>query len=101
MKYYVIGDEDTVIGFRLAGVDGAVVRNRAEAASSFDLALQDHDRGIIIIPERIAELIRNKVDRYIFSEQFPLILEIPDRHGKVEGKPGLRELVNKTVGIGV
>ena len=101
MKYYVIGDEDTVTGFRLAGVDGTVVTSRSEAEESFEEALKDHENGIVIMPERIAELMREKVDRYVFSEQFPLIVEIPDRLGTVEGKLGLRELVNKAVGIGV
>ena len=101
MRYYVIGDEDTVLGLRLAGVEGSVVGNREDAEATFDSVLQDHDYGIILITERIAELIREKVDRYVFSEQFPLILEVPDRHGRLEGKLGLREMVNRAIGISV
>lgn len=101
MRYFVIGDEDAVLGFRLAGVDGAVANNRKDAGASFDAVLENHDYGIILITERIAELIRERVDRYIFSEQFPLILEIPDRGGRLEGKLGLRELVNRAIGISV
>jgi len=39
------------------------------------------------------------VDSYLFSEQFPLIVEIPDRKGRLEGRPGLREMVNEAIGI--
>ena len=101
MLYFSIGDEDTVLGFNLAGVDGAVVHNPVEAELAFDEAIRDKNVGIIIITERIADLIRSRVDNFIFAEQFPLILEIPDRTGKLEGKPGLRDMVNSAIGISV
>lgn len=101
MRYFVIGDEDTVLGFQLAGVEGKEVRTPEEAEQAFDAALANHDFGIVIITERVAELIRDRVDRFIFSEAFPLILEIPDRKGKLEGKAGIREMVNRAIGVSV
>ena len=99
MRYFVIGDEDTVLGFQLAGVEGEAVENPDEAERAFGKALENHDYGIVIITERIAELIRERVDRFIFTEAFPLILEIPDRVGKIEGRLDLREMVNRAIGI--
>ena len=99
MKYFIIGDEDTVLGFGMVGVQGRTAQTPVEANAAFKIALDDKDVGIIIITERIAELIRRQVDRYIFSEQFPLIIEIPDRLGKIKGKPGIREMVNEAIGI--
>jgi len=99
MNYFVIGDEDTVLGFGLVGVKGTTVRTREEAKTAFEDVLADRDTGIIIITERIADLIRPLVDRYLFSERFPLIVEIPDREGPVKGKPGIREMVNEAIGI--
>ncbi len=99
MNYFVIGDEDTVLGFGMVGVQGRKAGNPAEAEGAFKSALADHEIGIIIITERVAELIRPLVDQYIFTERFPLIVEIPDREGKVTGKAGIRELVNQAIGI--
>ncbi|RKX79506.1 MAG: Vacuolar H+transporting two-sector ATPase F subunit [Spirochaetes bacterium] len=99
MKYYIIGDEDAVLGFGMVGVQGSVARNREEAEEAFGEVLKNREMGIIIITERVAELIRDKVDRYVFTERFPLIVEIPDRLGPVEGRPGLRKLVNRAIGI--
>ena len=99
MRYYVIGDEDAVLGFGLAGVQGLRVRNAQEAADAFDKALSDSEIGVVLITERVAELIRPKVDRYILSEDFPLIVEIPDWQGKLEGRPSIREMVNAAIGI--
>ena len=99
MKYFIIGDEDAVLGFGMVGVSGTTVKNREEAEQAFRNALDDKDIGIVIITERIADLMREQVDQYIFTRQFPLILEIPDRQGRMEGKPGLREMVNSAIGI--
>jgi V/A-type H+-transporting ATPase subunit F len=99
MRYYVIGDEDTVLGFGMVGVDGEAVRNKKEAEEAFNDALADEGIGIIIITERTADLIRERVDRYLFTEKFPLIVEIPDRMGPLPGKPKIREMVNKAIGI--
>ena len=99
MKYFIIGDEDAVLGFGMVGVTGITVKNREEAEQAFRTAFEDKDIGIVIITERIADLMREQVDQYIFTRQFPLILEIPDRQGRMEGKPGLREMVNSAIGI--
>jgi V/A-type H+-transporting ATPase subunit F len=99
MKYFIIGDEDTVLGFGLVGVKGFAVQNAAEAEASLKAALKDKEIGIIIITERIADLIRPLVDVYLFTSQFPLILEIMDRGGKIETKPGIRQMVNEAIGV--
>lgn len=99
MKYYIIGDEDTVLGFGMVGVQGRAVENQEDAEAAFKNVLEDKEVGIIIITERIAQLIRTTVDRYLFRERFPLIVEIPDRTGPVSGRMGIREMVNAAIGI--
>ena len=49
MKYFVIGDEDTVLGFSLVGVDGIKAETLSEVKNAFNTALKDSDYGIIII----------------------------------------------------
>lgn len=99
MKYFVIGDEDTVLGFGLVGVNGFAATNETEAENSFKEALKDDEIGIIIITEKVAELIRPIVDAYMFTSNFPLIVEIQDRTGKMTGKPDIRQMVNEAIGI--
>jgi V/A-type H+-transporting ATPase subunit F len=99
MRYFIIGDEDAVLGFGLVGVHGLAASTPEQAQRAFDLALQDREVGILIITERAAELIRPKVDRYVFTQSFPLIVEVPDRLGPVAGRAGIREMVNQAIGI--
>ena len=99
MRYFIIGDEDAVLGFGLVGVTGTVVQNQAQARDAFTAVMEQTDVGIIIITERVADLIRPQVDQFIFTKNFPLIVEIPDRRGPLPGKPGIREMVNQAIGI--
>jgi V/A-type H+/Na+-transporting ATPase subunit F len=98
LKYFVIGDEDTVLGFSLVGVDGAKASTADEALLAFQRALENHEYGIIIITEAVSDLIRGTVDKYLFSEAFPLIVEIPSpSEGKYQ--KDLRALVNDAIGV--
>lgn len=99
MKYFIIGDEDSVLGFGMVGVDGRTVESSEEAGAAFESVLKDHTVGVVIITEPAADMIREKVDAYLFSEQFPLIVEIPDKNGRDPDRPGLRQMVNEAIGI--
>lgn len=101
MKYSVIGDEDTVLGFGMVGVSGKVVTDADQAMRAFEAIIGDHETSIVIITERAADLIRSTVDRYVFAADFPLIVEIPDRRGKIPGRPDVKEQVNAAIGIKV
>ena len=97
MEYFVIGDSDTVLGFSLVGVNGIAVSTEAEAMAAWDKALEDKEHAVIIITSAAAGMIRSTVDRFLFSETFPLVVEIPSPGG--EKGPDLRELVNEAIGV--
>ena len=100
MQYRIIGDELTVLGFSLVGVAGEVATDPESAAKAFDNALGENETGILLITEGIADLIRRRVDELLFSDRFPLVLEIPDYHGPLN-RQTLREMVNEAIGVSV
>ncbi len=99
MEYYVIGDADTVLGFSIVGVLGEVAQTREEAQAAWHNALEKQERGIIIITEEVADLIRDTVDHYLFSESFPLVVEIPAPGNGF--KRDLKSLVNEAIGVSI
>lgn len=101
MQFYVIADENTVTGFRLVGLEGEVVETADEAKEALTKAFSSSDIGIILITERIAASIREEMEEFIFGHTFPLIIEIPDRKGVLEGRTSIREMVNAAVGVKV
>jgi len=101
MQFYVIGDESTVTGFGLAGVEGEVVETADEAREALAKAFASPDVGIVIVTEKIATELRTEMEAYIFGRTFPLVIEIPDRTGPMEGRVSIRQLVRSAVGINV
>jgi V/A-type H+-transporting ATPase subunit F len=99
MKFYVIADENTVTGFKLVGLEGEAVDSAEGAREALENAFESGETGIIIITERIADTIREEIEEFTFGRAFPLIIEVPDREGPVEGRISIRELVNSAVGV--
>jgi V/A-type H+-transporting ATPase subunit F len=99
LKFHVIGDADTVLGFRLAGVDGDIVQTPDEIRVCLERALGRKDLGILIMPERIAQSVRPQVDQHVTRSAFPLIIEIPDIAGPMEGRKTVKEMIRAAVGV--
>ncbi|WDI37979.1 V-type ATP synthase subunit F [Entomospira culicis] len=94
-----MGSDDVVLGFHLAGVEGAVVHDEASARETFQRVLAMKGLGIVLMEDTIADLIREEVDAYIFSHQFPLICEIPGTQGRDPNRQSLHDLAVQAMGI--
>jgi len=101
MRFFLIGDEFTVLGYSLAGIRGVVVNNKQEAADALKEATQDPEVGIVLIMQRIASEIQPLVDEARLKMATPIVLEIPDRHGPVEGRESALGIVQRLIGIKV
>jgi V/A-type H+-transporting ATPase subunit F len=99
LKFFVIGDEDMVLGFSLVGVDGVVVSEAQGARQALDTAMAQNDIGIILLSERVANMIRPEVKRYFYYQAYPLIVEIPDRLGTVGERVAIKDVVQAAVGV--
>ena len=95
----VIGSQDAVWGFALAGVPGRIVTNGDELNQALDEAL-DRDRyGIVLVTEDVAHLARQRVDTLMVRSTAPLVFEIPGPPGPSPSRPTLSEVVRRTLGI--
>ena len=99
MKFYCIGDEDTVRGFRLAGVGGQVVSSDQEAEEALRRVTQRPDISVVVINDVVAAGIWEQVDAVRLECERPLLVEIPGPHGPLEGRKTLRQLVHEAIGI--
>ena len=99
MKLVCIADEDTVRGFRLAGISCEVVTTPQQAAAAFEKTVAQTDCGIVILTEKVAAGIHRQVDAVRLERGRPLVLEIPGPRGGLPGRKSLRQLVQEAVGI--
>lgn len=99
MKFFCIADEDTVRGFRLAGVDGQVVPTAGKALEALEKVLNEPDCAIVILTSPVADLIRERVEAIRLERDYPLIVEIPGPGGQTAESRSLRKFVQEAVGI--
>jgi len=99
MRFFCIGDAETVRGFRLAGVAGHAVESSQDAATALAAAAGDPACGILILSERTADGIRTQVDALRQTREHPLIVEIPGPDGREKNRKTLRQVVQEAVGI--
>ena len=101
MRYFVIADADTVLGFRYVGVHGQEVLNAEQARQALARAQSDATIGVVILTDVVAEMIRSEVNKVRYEAKRPLLVEIPGRQGPMPGKRSLLDLIRDAVGISV
>jgi V/A-type H+-transporting ATPase subunit F len=99
MEFHVVADEDTVTGFRFAGIRGTVVADAEEAAAELDRLAREQAEQVVIVTERIADSVRDRINAIRFGETLPLIVEIPGPEGPRAEGPSLLKLIREAVGI--
>ena len=101
MKFYVIGDMQTVLGLRLVGIEGKAAVDREHALSALKGAVSRKDVGIVLITEAVASKIRDEMEARLYGIGFPLVLEIPDASGPSPDRPEIKDIVRKAIGISI
>jgi V/A-type H+-transporting ATPase subunit F len=101
MKSYFISDnKDTIIGLRLAGIQGVLAKNPEEMKEYFSKAVKDENIGIIIITETILEAIKEEVLDLKKSGSSKLVVTIPDRTG-LRDKDFIMRYIKESIGLKV
>ena len=90
MAYHIIGDADTVLGFRFAGVTGDVVEDVEQARAAFAKAIENHEPGILLEAEVTAHRLESTP---------PYLAVIPDIWGHGQKRRSLQEMISDAVGI--
>lgn len=100
MKMFLISDNvDTKIGMRLAGVEGVIVHNAVEVKAAINEVLKDREIGVLLITEKLGQLVPDKIKDVKLNYSLPLIVEIPDRHGTDREEDSITAYVREAIGL--
>ncbi len=100
MKFFLISDNiDTQIGLQLVGVKGVVVHQKEEALKELNELKKRNDIGILILTEKIAELVPQELKEMRLSKKLPLVTLIPDRHGSRRPENFITKYVQEAIGV--
>jgi V/A-type H+-transporting ATPase subunit F len=99
-KIAVIGDKDSILGFKAIGLSVYPV-NEPEQAVGVIHRLVKESYSVIFITEQIAERVSETLERYKTSP-FPAIIPIPNNAGTTGfGLRGVRANVEKAIGADI
>lgn len=110
MKFYIIGDREMVLAFKLTGVDGVVAESRQEVLEAFNRVTGkggsvstplDEVPKVLILTEGAAVTIEEEEIAWQKTGKFPLIVEIPGLDGHVAGKKTLTDAIRDAIGVQV
>ena len=76
MEFFCIGDEDTVRGFRLAGVKGTAAVSAGEVEAALAGAASRPGCGVVLITRAAAALARGRVEEIRLERARPLVVEL-------------------------
>ena len=100
MKFFLISDNnDTLVGMRLAGVEGVVARDAADAEKALLEAVEDNDTAILLITEKLVKLLGNLVYDMKLTRRRPLIVEIPGRGATSTINEHIAEYIQSAIGF--
>lgn len=101
ISYLISDNRDTLVGMRLAGITGVLLRERDEMLKEFNRCLNDKNIGILILTEKVFDLLHDEVMQVKVKSKFPLIVEIPDRFGLKRDEDFITKNINESIGVNI
>lgn len=99
-KVAVIGDRNSILGFKALGIDTFTVYDKEDSRRTLDTIARD-DYGIIFITEQLASLIPETIKRYN-NTLIPTVILIPSNQGTLNiGMDRINKSVEKAVGTNI
>ncbi|MGN0520946.1 MAG: V-type ATP synthase subunit F [Candidatus Fimenecus sp.] len=99
MKFFLISDNvDSMIGMRLAGVEGVRVDTAQAAQNAFLKAMADPEIGILLATPKAAALCPETVSELRQSNR-PLFVIIPDADGVGAAGDSITQYIREAVGV--
>ncbi len=100
LEIAVVGDKDTIMGLKLAGVTETFETNdKEDAQQKIRELFQKPEIGLIITTEILADQIRSFLNKLTETSPIPIIIEIPSRLGERKGEDPILTLIKRAVGI--
>ena len=108
MKFFIIGERELVLAFKLTGIEGAVAETRSEVLDAFNRVtgkggIANVPSGeiprVLILTEQAAS--QDEEIAWQKTGNFPLIVEIPGLNGHLEGKKSLSDSIREAIGVQV
>lgn len=94
-KIIVLGDADTVLGFRLAGVVDTKVVQDSTADDAVSEALANPQAGILVITQDTLASLSHKTKKLLAATAKPVVIEVPGKRAVQVPGQSISDLVRR------
>lgn len=102
MRFYLLSDNvDTLMGMRLAGIEGEVLHEEQEVEKRLNDLMSIEDIGVVLMTNKLMNLCPDVVYDLKLNRKKPLIVEVTDRHGAGQLSEAITRYVREAVGINI
>lgn len=102
MRFYLLSDNaDTLMGMRLAGIEGEVLHEEAEVVRRLGELVEQSEIGVVLMTNKLINLCPELVYDIKLNRKSPLIVEVTDRHGAGQLSDAITRYVREAVGINI
>lgn len=99
MNFYILSDDpDSIIGLRLAGIQGKLLQDSENALDEIEKISEDRNIGMILITPGIAKRLGSSLTE-LKKKNLPLITEIPDSNPQNTSSDNVTDYIRNAVGI--
>lgn len=99
MNFYLLSDDpDSIIGLRLAGIQGKLLQDSENALDEIEKISSDKNIGMILITPGIAKKLGSSLTE-LKKKNLPLITEIPDSNPQNTSSNNVTDYIRNAVGI--
>ncbi len=100
-KIAVLGDRESVMGFKALGLDVHSAENPADARKTLHNLARDGETAIIYLTEQYAALMPDEVNKYK-DQVMPAIILIPGKDGSLGiGMKNIADSMERAVGVSI
>jgi V/A-type H+-transporting ATPase subunit F len=100
MKFFLLSDNnDTLVGMRLAGIEGAIAHDYFAAKKALLTAIEDKETAVLLITQKLEKLLGKLVYDLKLSRRQPLIVVIPDRDAETSISEQISEYIRSAIGL--
>lgn len=100
MRFFLISDNnDAMNGMRLAGIEGVVVRSKADMRAALKEISAAPDIGMVLITEKVADTYQALVDGARKAQTGTLVITVPSTGGSAAGKDRITRYVREAIGV--
>ncbi len=99
MSFHIIGDQDTVLGYRFAGISGDAVEDAAHARDAFEAAVKSKRFKILVLTRPVEAMLHQQVLDHRLNSEPPFVVVVDDIWSTRTESKDLEELIYEAVGI--